>query len=190
MTASMEKQGKSMTEKYLALVNLIEQIQHRLQYSELLYIFLNLLVFFPSIFFTANVFGRSDYTPHTSFVLFILFSFVIGMILNSYWIVTSIRLQLKLKLRYFQARNLERKYNDSGEFFISDEARYFNPEIGMVESFDGKETIFYPKKGFLRMDGFIGSAKPRYLSLMIPAIFFIMYLVSFYSVLDFVALKG
>jgi hypothetical protein len=186
MAESIEKQGNGMTEKYLALFNIIEQIQNRLQCSELFYILLNLLVFFPSVFYTSNTFHQSDYNLTPFSILFILFSFVIGMILNAYWTVSSIRLQLKLKLRYFQARNLERKYNGNGEFFISDEARYFNPEIGRVESFDGKETIFYPKKGALRMDGFIGSAKPRHLSLMIPSIFFIMYVVSFFSVLDFV----
>jgi hypothetical protein len=182
MADSIEKPNNSAEDKYLALLNIIDQIQHRLQSSELVYIFLNLLVFFPSFFLTVSVFGRSDYAPPPSFILFILFSFVIGMIINAYWTVSSIRLQLKLKLRYFQARNLERKHNESGEFFISDEARYFNPEIGMVESFDGKETIFYPKKGMLRMDGFIGSAKPRHLSLLTPSIFFIIYIASFYSI--------
>ena len=177
MAESVEKQGNSISEKYLALVFIIEQIQLRLQYSELAYILLNILVFFPSIFFTARIVGETDSIPSPSSILLILFSFVIGMLLNTYWTVTSIRLQLKLKLRYFQARNLERKYNDSGEFFISDEAKYFNPEIGRVESFDGKETIFYPKKGALRMDGFIGAAKPRHLSLMTPLIFFIMYFI-------------
>ena len=70
-------------------------------------------------------------------------------------------------------------------FFLSDEAHYFNPEIGKVESADGKETVFCPKQGILRMDGFIGSTKPRILSLMIPSIFFIIYTVSFYSILSF-----
>jgi hypothetical protein len=182
MAESVVKKENGMTDKYLALVYIIEQIQHRLQCSELVYILLNLLVFFPSIFFAANSLNEGACSANPFCVLFILFSFAIGMIINAYWTVTSIRLQLKLKLRYFQARNLERKYNHSGEYFISDEAKYFNPEIGIVESFDGKETIFYPSKGALRMDGFIGSAKPRHLSLMIPAIFFIMYFVFFYSV--------
>jgi hypothetical protein len=182
MNESLENNANGATEKYLALISIIEQIQHRLQWSELMYIALNLFVFFPSIFFISNVVNRQNHLP----VLFILFGFVIGMIINSYWLVSSIRLQLKLKLRYFQARNIERKYNYTDESFISDEDRYFNPRIGTVESFDGKETIFYPNKGMLRMDGFIGSAKPRYLSIMIPSIFFIIYIVSFYSVLFYV----
>ena len=114
-------------------------------------------------------------------MFYILLCHVFGLALNTYAIATSMRTQLKLKLRYFQARFLERKLNSTGEFIISDESSFFAPDIGKIESPDGKETLLYPKKGILRMDGFIGSAKPRVLSLVIPMIFFIIYLSSFIS---------
>jgi hypothetical protein len=182
MAESIEKQDNSTLTKYLALLSIIEQVQNRLQWSELVYILLNFMVFFPSIYLITFVFKKPGFSNSFQ-LLSLLFCFVMGMLINTYWTISSIRLQLRLKLRYFQARSLERKFNCSGEFFITDESLYFNPKIGEVQSFDGKETIFYPNKGILRMDGFIGAAKPRVLSLMIPSIFFIIYIILFYSVL-------
>jgi hypothetical protein len=98
-------------------------------------------------------------------------------------VASSPRAQLKLKLRYFQARYLERKLNCKGEYIISDESLFFNPEIRKVESSDGKETVFYPTEGPSRMDGFIGAARPRTLSLMMPFWFFIIYLLSLVTIL-------
>jgi len=46
-----------------------------------------------------------------------------------------------------------------------------------------KETVLYPTEGMLRMDGFIGAAKPRALSLMMPLLFFIIYLSSLITIL-------
>jgi hypothetical protein len=185
MVDSIEKPDNTDHVTYLSLISLIEQIQARLQWSEIVYIILNLFVFFPSIFFVTSIFQRPLNLIHPFDLVFCLFSFAIGIMINTYWTISSIRLQLKLKLKYFHARNFERKLNCPGMFFLSDEARYFNPEIGKVESADGKETVSYPNQGPSRMDGFIGSAKPRLLSLMIPSIFFIIYNVSFCSILSF-----
>ncbi len=185
MAQSVDATDTETRRAYLGLLSTIEQIQARLQWSEIAYIFLNLFVFFPSIFFIATVFTRPIHLVHSYEILFVLFSFTIGIIINTYWTASSIRLQLKLKLKYFHARNLERALNCAGMSFLSDEAHYFNPEIGRVESADGKETLFYPNQGALRMDGVIGSAKPRMLSLMIPLIFFLIYIVSFYAILSF-----
>jgi len=121
-------------------------------------------------------------------MLFIFFSHTIGILINAYWTVSSTILQLKLKLRYFQARYLERKLDSSGEYIISDESFFFNSEIRKVESPDEKETVFYPTEGFLRMDGFIGAAKPRFLSLMMPFLFFIIYLLSLVTIIPMMVL--
>ncbi len=93
------------------------------------------------------------------------------------------RLQLRLKLRYFQARALERKMNCAGEFIFSDEHIFFEPTVYRLESFDKKETIFYPTSGPARMDGFVGSAKPRVFSWMFPLLFIIIYWTVFFLVL-------
>ena len=185
MAQSVDATDTETRRAYLGLLSTIEQIQARLQWSEIAYIFLNLFVFFPSIFFIATVFTRPIHLVHSYEILFALFSFTIGIIINTYWTASSIRLQLKLKLKYFHARNLERVLNCAAMSFLSDEAHYFNPETGRIESADGKETLFYPNQGALRMDGVIGSAKPRMLSLMIPLIFFLIYIVSFYAILSF-----
>ena len=171
------------TKKYLTIVSLIHEIENRLKWSELAYILLNLVVFFPTIFFISSVINRSVQPINPIDMLFILLCHVFGISINTYWTASSMRLQLKLKLRYFQARFMERKLNRAGEFFLSDESLFFDSEIGKIESPDGKETVVYPKEGPLRMDGFVGSAKPRVLSLLIPMIFFIIYISSFFSIL-------
>jgi len=175
------KVDKETTKKYLAVISLINETEKYLRGSELANILLNICVFFPTIFYISSVINRSLQTISSLDMFFILLCHVIGLSLNTYAVASSMRTQLKLKLRYFQARFLERKINNAGEFIISDESSFFDSDIGKIESPDGKETLLYPKKGLLRMDGFIGSAKPRVLSLLIPLMFFIIYSGSFIS---------
>lgn len=186
--STMDDKMETLTnQKYLALLSGIENIENRLKWSELGYIALNLIVFFPTIYFVSHVFEKIRMHPLDPIdLLFMLFCYVIGMAINSYWTTSSMRLQLKLKLRYFQARCLERKLNIEGEFFVTDEALFFDPAIGQVESPDGKEKVVYPREGALRMDGFVGAAKPRLFSLLIPSVLFVIYLASFLTVLSLV----
>jgi hypothetical protein len=90
---------------------------------------------------------------------------------------------MKLKLHYFQARYLERKIGSEGEYFFSDEDIFFDREIRKIESPDKKEIVQYPTKGLSRMDGFLGAAKPRYLTWILPGIFFLLYLLIFIDTL-------
>jgi len=53
----------------------------------------------------------------------------------------------------------------------------------MLESPDGVETIVYPRKGALRMDGLFGGAKPRVLSVLMPGLFFILFMTLFIWIL-------
>jgi hypothetical protein len=69
--------------------------------------------------------------------------------------------------------------NTSGEYFFSDEGLFFNPEIRKIESPDEEELLEYPVKGFKRMDGFVGAAKPRHLTWILPSVFFIFYVLTF-----------
>ena len=106
---------------------------------------------------------------------FVFLSLVVGMAICAYWAAYATRLGLKLKLRYFQARYLERKMNTQGEFIISEEGVFFNPTNKGIESPDKEEHLLYPAQGAARMDGFIGSAKPNYFSLLMPCMFFVIY---------------
>ncbi|MGD9347382.1 MAG: hypothetical protein PVH84_16060 [Candidatus Aminicenantes bacterium] len=162
---------KLTVQKYLGLMNMISTIENRMTRSELTYLIVNVLVFLVSttVLRPARFFGYP----------FSLFWLLIGMYLCTFWIATSLRLQLKLKLRYFQARYLERKMNTSGEYFFSDEGLFFNPEIRKIESPDEEELLEYPVKGFKRMDGFVGAAKPRHLTWILPSVFFIFYVLTF-----------
>jgi hypothetical protein len=78
--------------------------------------------------------------------------------------------------------------DSAGESFYSDEGIFFNPEIRRIESPDKKEVLQYPAKGLTRMDGFIAAAKPRYLTWILPSVFFILYLLTFINALSDVIL--
>jgi hypothetical protein len=167
-----EVNGKTQqtVQKYLVLMNMICVMENRLVRSEMVYLIINIFVFFSS---TLSL-NRMKFFGFT----YLQFWLVIGMFLCVFWIASSMRLQLKLRLRYFQARYLERKMDSAGENFISDETIFFNPGIRKIESPDKKEILQYPVRGFTRMDGFIGATKPRYLSWILPSVFFILYLLT------------
>ena len=177
------KTGAGTAEKYLALISIIHGIENRLKWSELAYILMNFIAFFASIYFISSIIHDYGQSLAPVDMLFIFFCPIVGISLNTYWMASSLRSQLKLKLRYFQARFLERKLNRDGEFILTDEGIFFAPEIGQIKAPDGRETLVYPTKGVLRMDGFVGSAKPRVLSLLLPSVFFVIYLSSLLSIL-------
>lgn len=164
-------------QKYLGLMQMISTIENRMVRSEMIYLIVNIFVFFIS---TLSL-RREQFFGYP----YVLFWLIVGMYLCTFWIASALRLQLKLKLRYFQARYLERKMDSAGENFFSDEGIFFNPKIRKIESPDEKELLQYPVKGFKRMDGFIGAAKPRHLTWILPSVFFIFYLVTwFYFLFD------
>jgi len=188
MDETNEKMEQTV-QKYLLLMNMIGNMEDRLLRSEMVYLVVNVFIFFTSTI-SLNIlkpFGSSYFYISTYFFLFWL---VIGMFVCIFWIASAMRLQLKLKLRYFQARYLERKMDSAGENFCSDEDIFFNSKIRNIESPDKKELLQYPVKGLTRMDGFIGAAKPRHLTWILPSIFFILYLLTFISIVlfDFIGL--
>lgn len=172
----MDENYKESMGKYRVIVSLIEGIEGRLKWSELFFIFLNVLIFFLFVMGIRPILDNADMMITPFDILAFFACITIGLTINAYWAASAMRLQLKLKLRYFQARFLERKINRSGESFYSDESLFFNPEIHRVESPDGKEAVHYPTKGFLSMDGFVGSARPKILSLLMPLVFFTIFI--------------
>jgi hypothetical protein len=166
-------------EKYLTLISAINGIEKRLGLSDLVYLSLNVFI----ILFTGTFISVIIHIQHFSLMpfdlVFILGCLVIGMTICVYWTSTAIRIQLKLKLRYFQARFLERRMDCVGEYILSDEDKFFDTDLKQLESPDRKESLYYPTSGLTRMDGFVGKLKPRYLSWLMPIVFFIFYWIIF-----------
>jgi hypothetical protein len=169
-------------EIYLRLVDTINEHQSRLVWSELVFIALETAIFFACIVQVVRLGDRPIQTVGTISSAAVLMSLVIGMAVSGYWVAYSMRLQLRLKLRYFQARHLERKLGGVGEDIFAGDAR-FNKDMTELESPDGAETIVYPREGALRMDGLFGGAKPRVLSALMPSVFFILFAALFVWVL-------
>jgi hypothetical protein len=181
MDETNEKMQQSV-QKYLLLTKMINTMENRLARTEMVYLIINLFIFFTAIiclnlvkFFSSSYFYLSFH--------YLLFWLTVGMVLCIFWTASAMRLQLKLKLHYFQARYLERKMDVAGESFYSDEDIFFDHEIQKIESPDKKEVVEYPAKGLVRMDGFLGAAKPRYLTWILPSIFFVLYLLIFIETL-------
>jgi hypothetical protein len=181
MDETNEKMKQSV-QKYLLLMKIINIMENRLVRTETIYLVINLFIFFIAIiclnlvkFFSSSYFYLSFH--------YLLYWLTIGMILCLFWTAVAMRLQLKLKLHYFQARYLERKMDVAGESFYSDEDIFFDHEIRKIESPDKKEVVLYPTEGLSQMDGFLGAAKPRYLTWIQPSIFFILYLLIFIDTL-------
>lgn len=165
--------------KYSALMALISTVENRLRWSDIFYLALNIIVLLFTINFTSSLFQKIGYFPTYMDLALVFICIVTGMSINAYWLAFSMRVQLRLKLRYFQARFLERKMNSIGENIFSDESVFFEPAIRRVESPDKKETVHYPTSGFSAMDGFVGSAKPRYFSWLLPCLFIFIYWIIF-----------
>ena len=178
-----EKQSRVGTlEIYLRLIDTINEHQSRLVWSELAFIALEVVIFCACVLQVLRLGDRPAQTVGTISSAAVLMSLVVGMAVSAYWVAYSMRLQLRLKLRYFQARHLERKLGGDGEDILTGDA-LFNKDRTELESPDGVESIFYPRKGALRMDGVFGAAKPRVLSVLMPGVFFILFLTLFVWIL-------
>jgi hypothetical protein len=173
---------QSSAQKYLFLMKMIHMVENRLVHIELVCLMINLFIFFTSILCLNLVKYFSSSYFYLSFH-YLLFWLTLGMVICLFWTSSGMRLQMKLKLHYFQARYLERKIGSEGEYFFSDEDIFFDREIRKIESPDKKEIVQYPTKGLSRMDGFLGAAKPRYLTWILPGIFFLLYLLIFIDTL-------
>jgi hypothetical protein len=180
---NVEKTDDATLKKYLSLLSTITETEKRIGWSDLIYLSLNILTILFSFSFISLLMHRTNSSLSAIEVLSVLFTLVIGMALCVYWTASAIRLQLKLKLRYFQARFLERKMDRPGENIFSDEENFFAPDVRHIESPDKKEHLYYPTSGMTRMDGFVGRLKARHFSWLMPLLFFGMYWVIFILVI-------
>ncbi|KJR42407.1 membrane protein [Candidatus Magnetoovum chiemensis] len=174
--------------EYSELVNLIHFLENRMHWSESIYLLFNVVILITALM-KMNIFSTATkeiVTLHNIFpYMAVILLIIVGEILCVYWIIASMRTQMKLKLRYFQARYLERRMDIPGVTFFTDESKYFNPKFKYIESPDKVEKIEYPSTGMTRMDGFAGSAKPRHLSWILPSILFLFYIL----LLSYTAMK-
>lgn len=171
-----EKTMERTNAKYMALLTEISNLEGRQNWAGLLCIFLNCLIVIFSTQFVLLIIEKG--LNHISQIELgsVLFVPVMGIGVCFYWSAYLTRLQLKLKVHYFQARYLERKTSIAGECFISDQSKFFNPTIHELQSPDGKELLIYPATGPNRMDGFIAGTRPSLFSLIMPALFTIIYI--------------
>src|SRR4030043_492157 len=119
MDETNEKMQQSV-QKYSLLMKMIFILENRLIRYEMVYLIIHIFIFFTSTIClnVVKFFGSSYFYLSFHYLLFWL---AIGMFLRVFWIASVMRLQLKLKLHYFQARYLERKMDSEGENFCSDE---------------------------------------------------------------------
>lgn len=183
MDNAEQKTDNGTVNKYIALLSEISGMEDRLRWSEIFFLFVDVVVLLFTIVFISSVIHKVNYIlTYMDLALFFI-CIVLGMSINAYWVAFAMRVQLKLKLRYFQARFMERKLNCAGECIYSDESIFFDPDIRRLESPDNKETLQYPTSGLTRMDGFIGAAKPRYFSWLLPCLFITIYWIIFFLIL-------
>lgn len=168
-------------DKYFALLKIISETQNRLGWTELVFLSLDVALLIFVLGLTAFVNNRGVIMPFQ--IALIILCLAIGLSLSTYWIATAMRLQLKLKLRFFQARFLERKIGPEEEGIYSNESVFFDENVHSLESPDKKEQITYPSSGLTGLDGMIGSAKPKHLSWFMPGFFSLVYIIIFFWVL-------
>lgn len=167
--------------KYLSLLRIIPETQHHLVLYEVVMLALDLAVFLFTLFFTVYLQNLRSGRLAPIDVTFIILCLAVGLSISIYWVAMAMRGQLKLKLRFFQARYLERKMGHAGESLFTDEA-YFNKDYNKLESPDKVESIEYPSTGPLALDGFVGAARPRHFSWFMPGLFSCIYLLLFFWV--------
>jgi hypothetical protein len=175
MSNAEQETGFATAERYNALMSMITRTEDRLRTSELVYFSLNIIVLLFTISFVSGLVHKINYYLTYMDYALVFLILTIGMSINVYWVTFAMRLQLKLKLRYFQARSVERKMDCAGENIFSDENIFFDPDVHHLDSYDNKEKLIYPAEGVTSMDGFIGRIKPRHFSWMLPCLFIAIY---------------
>jgi cation transporter-like permease len=81
------------------MIDTINEHQARLVWSELVFIVLEVLIFFVCLFQVVRLGNRPAQSVGTISSTAVLMSLVIGMAVSAYWVAYSMRLQLRLKLR-------------------------------------------------------------------------------------------
>ncbi|MBF0541270.1 MAG: hypothetical protein HQK91_07460 [Nitrospirae bacterium] len=169
---------------YLNILKNIDKMEGRLSKTENLFVIIDLVILLFSVtgLFVLSI--AAHYKSHSVITLGGLQILLIcGMVLTTRWAIIAMKSQLKIKLRYFQARSIERKINCQCFSIITDEQHFYNPDIHKLESFDNAESLDYPQKGPTGMDGYLGSTKPRMITMVPASFFFFTYQILFILVL-------
>ena len=180
--AEAPKADRGTLEIYLRLFDAIHEHQSRLAWSEIVFIALETVIFLACIAQVTRIGDLPADTVDTIGIAAVLMSLAIGMVVGVYWMGNVSRLQQRLKLRYFQARYLERKLGGVGEDVLTGDSR-FNKDSTTLESPDGKETIVFPLGLSSQSQNPLASARRRLLSVVAPAVFFMIFAALFVWVL-------
>lgn len=183
MEETIEKADESTERKYLALVSFISDMEKRLSWSELIFLALNIFIFCFSVIVIYPYRDILQPTVSSFDLMLILFCLIIGMAISTYWTAYASRLELNLKVKYFQLRYFERKMNRQGENIFSGLTPFFTPGIGKLESYDKEEILLFPKATLSHLDGFFGSIQPKHLSVFIPFLFFLFFVLIFWFII-------
>ncbi len=183
MEEKIEKADESTERKYLALMSMVSEMERRLNRSELTFLFFNIVIFGFVVVFLSPVKQHLASTMTSLDLMLVLFCLIVGMTVSTYWTSYASRLELNLKVKYFQLRYFERKMNREGENIFSGLRPFFSPGIGKLECPDQKEILSFPRGHIFSIDGKLGSIQPKHISLFVPFLFFIMYVFIFWFIL-------
>lgn len=182
MDEKMEKADESTERKYLALMSMVSEMERRLNFSELTFLFLNIVIFGLLVISIFPVKQQLAPTMSSLEIMLVLFCLIVGMTVSTYWTSYASRLELNLKVKYFQMRYFERKMNREGENVFSGLRPFFSPGIGKLECPDQKEILSFPRGHIFSIDGKLGSIQPKHISLFVPFLFFIIYVFIFWFI--------
>ncbi len=183
MEEKIEKADESTERKYLALMSMVSEMERRLNRSELTFLFFNILIFGFVVVFLSPVKQHLASTMTSLDLMLVLFCLIVGMTVSTYWTSFASRLELNLKVKYFQLRYFERKMSREGENIFSGLRPFFSPGIGKLECPDQKEILSFPRGHIFSIDGKLGSIQPKHISLFVPFLFFIIYVFIFWFIL-------
>ncbi len=183
MEEKIEKADESTERKYLALMSMVSEMERRLNRSELTFLFFNIVIFGFVVVFLSPVKQHLASTMTSLDLMLVLFCLIVGMTVSTYWTSFASRLELNLKVKYFQLRYFERKMSREGENIFSGLRPFFSPGIGKLECPDQKDILSFPMGHIFSIDGKLGSIQPKHISLFVPFLFFIIYVFIFWFIL-------
>ena len=90
MNNTGHKEDNTTVKKYIALMSTISSIEGRLRYSDLSYLFINVLILLFTFIFTSYLLRSNAYTLIFIDLAFIFSCTIIGMAINIYWICNEV----------------------------------------------------------------------------------------------------
>ena len=94
-----QKTDHEAANKYIALLSAISDMEGRLGWTEIFFLFLDIIVLLFTITFLSSVIHKVTYIlTYMDLALFFI-CIIIGMSINAYWIAVAMRVQLKKRAK-------------------------------------------------------------------------------------------